>query len=347
MGIKIREKDLKSGKKSLYLDIYHKGKRNYEFLKIGHLTGDKNKDEEIRDKAKAIKAKRELQIFNETYDFDKKDDDLLFTDFMQIIADEFEKKGNRNVSTVLFHVREFGKDDISFRGVDEKWIKGFKDYLLDEVKQSTARTYFLVLQSVINKAVKKGHLKKNPMDEVENIPKDEPKIEYLNDEELNKLWGTDISNIEVKRAFLFSCYTGLRLSDVQRLKWSDIEDVRDNGKAYKQISINMKKTNDLIYIPISKRAEKLLNVKHRVSEYVFDISPSKVEYWLPKWAKKAELGKHIHFHMSRHTFATRLLNKGVNIFTVSKLLGHASIEHTQKYLHLRDTDKKSAIDVLD
>lgn len=346
MGIKIREKKLKSGRKSLYLDIYHNGKRNYEFLKIGHLTGDRKSDKEIEEKAKAIKSKRELQLFNETYDFEKKDDDLLFTDYMQNIASEFEDKGNRNINTVLSHVREYGKKDISFNEVDAKWVQGFKEYALTKVKQNTARTYLLILQSVLNKAQKKGLIKRNPTNEVDNIAKDEPKIEYLTDEELNRLWDADIKRSDVKRAFLFSAYTGLRLSDVQRLKWNDIEEIKKNGDAYKQVAIKMKKTNELIYIPISKKAEELLKVKHRISEYVFDISPSIVEYWLPKWAKKAKVEKHLHFHMSRHTFATRLLNKGINIFTVSKLLGHTSIEHTQKYLHLQDTDKKTAIDVL-
>lgn len=347
MAVKIRERKLKSGKKSLYLDIYQKGKRSYEFLDIPKLTGDRKKDKQIRRQAEAIRAKREVQLFNETYDFDKKDDDLLFTDFMKMIADEFEKKNNRTVSNVLKHVRSYGKNNIGFHDIDEKWIKGFKNYLLEKVKQSTARNYFLVLQSVLNKATKKGHLKKNPTHEVENIAKDPPKIEYLNDEELNKLWGADIQNTEVKRAFLFSAYTGLRLSDIINLKWTDIEDIKEGGKSYKQVSIQQKKTKDLIYIPVNKKAEKLLNVKHKISDQVFDVTPHTVAYWLPKWAKKAKVSKHIHFHMARHTFATRLLNKGVNIYTVSKLLGHASIEHTQKYLHLRDTDKKSAIDVLD
>lgn len=346
MGIKIREKNLKSGKKSLYLDIYHNGKRNYEFLKIGHLTGDRKSDKEIRERAKAIKSKRELQLFNKTYDFDKKDDDLLFTDFMEQIAEEFEKKGNRNIHSVLYHVRKYSKKDLSFDEVDASWVQGFKDHVLSEVKQNTARIYFLILQSIFNKAVKKGLIKRNPTHEVDNIPKDEPKIDYLTDDELDSLWSADIGNIDVKRAFLFSTYTGLRLSDAQRLKWNDIEEIKKNGKTYRQLSVKMKKTNELIYIPINEKAEKLLNVKYRISDHVFIINPGTVGYWLPKWAEKAKLKKRLHYHMSRHTFATRLLNKGVNIFTVSKLLGHTSIEHTQKYLHLQDTDKKTAIDVL-
>jgi len=319
MGVKLRERKLDSGKVSLYLDIYHKGKRSYEFLDL-HLANDKQQNKEVKRLAEAIRSKREIQLYNDHYDFEKKDSDLLFTDFMESIAEDFKERGNRNVHSVLYHVRKYDSKNIKFNDLTESWVIGFKKYLLKEVKQNTARTYFLILRSVLNKATGRGHMKGNPIYkfDIDNIAKDPPKIEYVTEKELKRLWKADCKNVDVKRGFLFSVYTGLRFSDVEGLTWDDIRLIEDDnkGEKYYQVDIQQKKTKELIHIPISKKAEPLIEIEKKFSDQVFDISESKVQYWLPKWGDNAKIKKHIHFHMARHTFATRLLRRGVDIFTV-------------------------------
>jgi integrase len=346
MGVKLREKSLKSGRTSLYLDIYHKGKRNYEFLDL-YLTGDRKNDKEAKRTAEAIRAKREIELFNEKYDFDRGSSggkEKSLNDFIKVVSNEFEGRGNRNILSVLYHIKNYKKAEVQFDDIDADWLVGFKKHLLSKVKQSTARMYFLVLRSILNKATGRGLIKGNPVYKynISNIPKDTPKIEFLTDRELNKLWEAEIKNKEVKRAFLFSAYTGLRLSDCLNLKWSDI---RDMGN-HKQVSVQQKKTKEVIHIPLNERAEGIIEKPRFVKDKVFSVTESTIQYWLPKWAKKAGLSKHLHFHMARHTFATRLLQKGANIHEVSKLLGHASIASTEKYLHLVDSDKKKAVDLL-
>lgn len=346
MGVKVREKQLKSGRISLYLDVYHKGKRNYEFLDL-YLTGDRKKDKEAKRTAEAIRSKREIELFNDKYDFERKDEEdkgKSFTDFIQAIGDEFQERGNQNVLSVLSHIKTYKKGDVKFNDIDADWLIGFKKHLLKKVKQNTARTYFLILRSVLNKANGRGLINGNPIYkyDIANIPKDTPKIEFLTDAELDRLWETDLKNKEVKRSFLFSAYTGLRFSDCKNLKWNDIRDVG----GHQQVSVQQKKTKEVIYIPLNEKAQSVLEKPRHLKDHVFDITEGSVQYWLPTWANDAKVNKHLHFHMARHTFATRLLQKGANIHEVSKLLGHSSVSSTEKYLHLVDSDKKKAVDLL-
>jgi integrase len=349
MGVKLRERKLESGRVSLYLDIYHKGKRSYEFLDL-YLTKDRKKNKEKKRLAEAIRSKREVQLYNDQYDFEKKDDDLYLTDFMQQIGEDKSKSSNKNVNSVLKHLRDYDKEHIRFNDLSGPYLEGFKSYLLNKVKKSTARTYFLVLRSILNKATSRGMIKGNPLtkNEIDNVEKDPAKINYLNEKELDKLWKTDIKNMEVKRAFLFSVYTGLRLSDIITLKWDDIQEITDNdtGQVYKQVEVKQKKTSDIVRIPLSKHAEPLLEVPRRISENVFDVTEFTLRYWIPIWREKAEIKKHIHFHMARHTFATRLIRRDVDVYKVSKMMGHSSVSSTEKYLHLANSDLRKAIDKL-
>lgn len=344
MGVKLRQKQLKGGRISLYLDVYHKGKRNYEFLDL-YLVNDKKKDKETEKLAETIRSKREIELYNNKYDFEPADQSVItFTDFLKNIDEQFRKKNNRNYDSLLKQVIEYKGRNVDFDSINESWVHGFKDHLLNNLKQSTARIYFLMFRAVLNKAMKRGVIKENPIYkyEIENIPKDPPKIDFLNDTELTKLQETDIPNTEVKLAFLFSVNTGLRFSDVVALKWNDIIDVG----GYRQVQLVQKKTKESITVPLNQKAESLINQKRVKTEKIFDINVNSINYWLPKWRERSGLSKHLHFHMARHTFATRLLQRGAKIHEVSKLLGHSSISSTEKYLHVVDQDKKSAVDLL-
>lgn len=347
MAVKLREKKLKTGRTSLYLDIYQNGKRKYEFLKL-YLGNDKKKNRETMQLAEAIRSKRELEIYNRKYDFDRKDEDLLFSDYVQTFADDKTRSGSKNYNSLLVHLRSYDKHDIAFDDLTANWIEGFKKFLLKKVKQNTARTYFLMFRSILNKAANRGIIKGNPLykHQIKNVEKDPARINYLTDADVNKLWKTDCERTEVRRAFLFSVYTGLRLSDVIGLQWSDIQHISGNGEDYYQVELQQSKTKEYVHIPLSKTAEPLLDVTHKINNHVFQISESTVGYWLEKWAEKAKIKKHVHFHMARHTFATRLLRRGVDIYTVKDLMGHDSVSSTEKYLHVVNSDKKNAIDKL-
>ena len=109
----------------------------------------------------------------------------------------------------------------------------------------------------------------------------------------------------------------------------------------------MIKTRQEVIVPIGKSAKKYLPKKNN-NKYVFNLPTlpviSKV---LKTWAKVAKVDKNVHFHISRHTFATSLLTKGADLYSVSKLLGHTNIATTQVYAEIVNQKKVDAINLLD
>ena len=168
---------------------------------------------------------------------------------------------------------------------------------------------------------------------------------------------------QYKQAFLFACFTGLRWSDVNPLRWSEVITKTIDGNEEWFIYFEQEKTEDIEYLPLSDEAVCIL--KERKSEqaenkeksmFVFPLVKEtdekyhgvhkKVSNALKKWAKAAGIdSKRMHFHCARHTFATNILENSpdADLWTVSKLLGHKTISATQIYAHVRDSRKKSAV----
>lgn len=158
---------------------------------------------------------------------------------------------------------------------------------------------------------------------------------------------TECLNSEVKRAFLFACYTGLRFSDLKKLTWGKIQP--ENGRH--KLQYRQKKTGGFEYFPLSETANKLLkddsNIINFPNKQVFKLPVLRYyNYVLKQWAKKAGIGKHLSSHVARHTFATLALTNGVDLYTVSKLLGHRDIAATQIYAKIIDKKKEEAVDML-
>ena len=177
------------------------------------------------------------------------------------------------------------------------------------------------------------------METVEKIKKPESKREYLTIDEVKRMVETPCPNELVKKAYLFSCFTGLRISDVRNLEWNDVS--VDNGQTY--ISVVMQKTNAPVYIPLSKQAIKWMPEKKDAAtdSHVFNtlVNFGNVNENLRKWAKAAGVNKHI--------FATMMLTLGADIYTVSKLLRHRSVKHTQIYAKIIDKKKDEAVSLAD
>ena len=214
----------------------------------------------------------------------------------------------------------------------------------------TADTYCQRFRTALNEAVREGLIDKNPwnrIETIEKIKKPESKREYLTIDEIRSMIATDCPNGLVKRAYLFSCFTGLRISDVRNLKWGDI--YHENGQAF--VSVVTKQTTKPLYIPLSGQALKWMPEKGESTsaDYVFGnlVNYGNVNENLKKWAEAAGIRKHISYHTSRHSFATMLLTLGADLYTVSKLLGHSSVKHTQIYARIIDRKKDEAVNLAD
>ena len=365
--IKLRVKYLANGNKSIYLDMYMNGKRKYEFLKL-YIIPEYNKSDRVRNSetlklANAIKAQRIIELQNQSHGFKiNKTSHIKLTDYIQSVA---EKKSENEVRktvlhAVVYHLRRYNPNDIQLSRIDKDYILGFLDYLKTAKQTHTKKEkllhvntqvyYYKMLRYCLNYAVSEELISANPMNKIKNEEKPHKhrtEREYLTIDELRKLAQTPFYNGLLKKAFLFSCFCGLRHSDIIALTWGDIE-MDDDGNS--RLYIIQKKTKEAISLPLSQEAIKQLPKREDAKEddIIFKklITLGRTNEILPKWAEQAGIKKHITFHTARHTHATMLLTLGVDRYTVSKLLGHTNIQTTQIYAKLVDESKKKAIDLI-
>jgi integrase len=344
MSVKLRKKKTKKGE-SLYLDIYNDGQRVYEFLKI-QLTKDKESNKEKMRIAESIRAKKEFEILYSSCGLTPKfKKNANFIEYFERFANE--KKSTTNYINTLNHLKKFTGGTIKFLHINVKWLDDFKAYLLKKVTNNSANTYYTALKAVLKKAVKEKILQENPAQYTDSIKTNDVERVYLTHEELTKLSRSKCPNDEVKKAFLFACYTGLRFSDLNKLTWGKIQP--DNGRH--KLQYRQKKTGGFEYFPLSETANKLLNGDSDIinfpSKPVFDM-PCRFHYnqVLKSWTKNAGINKNLTSHIARHTFATLALSSGADLYTVSKLLGHKDITTTQIYAKIIDRKKEEAVDML-
>ena len=171
--------------------------------------------------------------------------------------------------------------------------------------------------------------------------------EFLTIEEVKQLMATPCRYDIVKRAFLFSCFTGLRYSDIKSLLWSEIRKAADGRTLF--LEHPQVKTRKIVTVPLSEEALKWMPKQQKDKEHVFhqmQITSTTVEVILGEWMKEAGIEKHITYHCSRHTAATMLLTLGADLYTVSKMLGHSSIKMTEVYTKIVDKKKLETVNLV-
>lgn len=346
MSVKLRKKSIKGEKASLYLDVYVLGNRHTEFLKLYLFKKPKNVIEKTHNKetqllAESIRSKRELEINSEEHGFIPTIKRATnFMDYFQKFANEYKKKDHRLVTGCLNHFKTFlGKDFILSRDINEKLLLAFKEYLNSKLKGETPANYFSKLKKVLRQALKDKIILENPAEFIINKKNDSIKKEILTSEEIQILANTNCYNIEIKRAFLFSCMTGLRFCDIELLRWADL-----NGNILK---ISQSKTGVNAIINLNSSAQKILKEQANKNELVFNLpSHNTCLKHLKNWVKNAKISKKITWHCARHSFGTNLIFHGADVKTASGLLGHTNMNYTNRYLHEVNSLKQTATDNL-
>lgn len=379
--VRIRFKQLSNGNQSIYLDYYTGdvirkknyvgGKRKYEFLKL-YLIPERTREDRAKNEAtlalaKAIQSKRIVEVQNDAHGFQNTNKSRVnLLDYLENIGKQSAEQGSRNYArTVLNTVRAlklFRGDYIAFRDVDKEFLSEFTDYLRQMPKASkygvlkaggrlsnnSVVSYYGTLRTAINRAYKEGIITVNPTKEFDfasKVRQEPSRREYLTIDELKTLINTECRHEIVKRAFLFSCLCGLRVSDIRKLRWCDLQ--QSGGRV--RIEITMQKTKEPLYLPISDEALKWLPERGEAndSDFIFPLThEGTVNDTLQHWAKVAGITKHISFHTARHTHATMMLTLGADLYTVSKLLGHKNIATTQIYAKIVDKKKEEAIGLI-
>lgn len=240
-------------------------------------------------------------------------------------------------------------DMIPFAQINVKFLGSFRTFLITApqggtkkgtISRNTASTYFSIFKAALKQAFVDGYLTYGIASKVKNVTFQDARREYMSLEELNMLVKTPRDDI-LKRAALFSALTGMRHSDIQKSKWSEVEKY-DSGY---RLNFTQQKTKGVEYMPISLQAYKLCGERKKDGELqVFAglPDPSWISKPLERWVKAAGITKHIAFHCFRHTYATLQLANGTDIYTVSKMLGHTNVRTTQIYAKVIDKKKDEA-----
>lgn len=384
--VQLRQKELANGNISLYLDIYWNGKREYKFLKLylkpAKTAAEKEQNRQTLATAESIRSHTQIELQNGKYEYTKQfKQDTPFLEYYRKLCEERhgnpESRGNwGNWYSCLKHLERYCDETTTFKDIDADWVQGFKDFLdhaekdaykraclekkmehckdkskirdhieCKPLSQNSKVSYFNKLRACINQAYEERIIPINPLRSVPGYKAEESKREYLTWEEVQALAKTDCNYYNLKRAFLFSCLTGLRKSDIERLTWGEVQKFGD----YTRIVFRQKKTGGQEYLDISKQAEQFMGERGEDDEKVFEgfVYSSQTLLELKRWCMNAGITqKDITFHCGRHTFAVLMLDKGADIYTVSKLLGHRELATTQIYAKVLDRKKQAAIDLI-
>jgi integrase len=282
-----------------------------------------------------------------------------YLDFTEWMRKEIkDRKGMISASTSIMHYSilsclENYQPHVLFSEIDIPWLERFEKHLKlkEKNKVDTISKKMRVLRQYLNRARRNKIIRENPFDGFK-IKKGKGRLIYLEEHELMKLvdlYGREMAPRNMKkvlRYFLFACLTGLRISDIKRLKYENI--INDIIVIIPQKKINT--DHETVTIPLCRSAIKilledgLLRIQGKVFETYCDPVTNR---YLKDIAKLKEIPKDITFHSARHTFATLFLEKTNDLATLQKLLGHASITQTMIYAHVSEVKKREQIRVFD
>ena len=250
-------------------------------------------------------------------------------------------------------IEDKGRKDMPIHAVTEEMFEEFRFYL--KKKWFTAKTvnrHLCWLCRLMYRAVSKRIIRYNPFEDA-IYEKDERKIRFLQKSDIAKLMALKVNDKkeaeQARQMFLFSCFTGLAIADMERLKFSQIQTSAD-GRRY--IRKERQKTKVESVVPPHPIAEEILSrcreeqtVKEKGDDLVFpcDCSRSAMNNKLSTVGLACGIRQRLSFHMARHTFGTLSLSAGIPIESIAKMMGHASISSTQIYAQV--TDKKISEDM--
>jgi integrase len=346
MGVKIR---VNRGK--LFLDIIHKGDRHWESLGLS-VTSDKAQMREVMRLAEVARSRREIQIFSGEWDLpDPVSGKKSLYAYLTELGRDRDKRKDR-VNKVLPYLEKYpGGKSVQLGQISAKWFTDFQNWLLKDtgLSESSAASYAAGIRIALKKAARERIIPYDPAEGVKTISVPESDGVILTADEIRLLAKTPLGGglgADVKKAFLFSCYTALRVSDLKTLTWGDIR-----RTPVRQIVKRQKKTSRKVYVPFHESAWGLIDDGkiHLHTEPVFPrlaAIASPVNDYLKTWGDRAGIDRRFGWHAARRSCATLLLESGADMATVKKICGHSDIKVTQLYAKATDTMTRKAVNAL-
>ena len=268
-----------------------------------------------------------------------------------------------NLSHSDRNLREFVKDkglqDIPISTITEDLFEEYRFFLKKRgLRGTTINNYLCWLSRLMFRAVSQRIIRCNPFENAK-YEKEEKKLRFLQKSDVAKLMAMTTNDRETELArlmFVFSCFTGLAIADMEHLQYGYIQTAADGQKYIRK---ERQKTKVEFVVPLHPIAEAIINhcrkkqenneelqmVKEKGETLIFprECSRSVIDTKLSIVGKACGIRQRLSYHIARHTFGTMSLSAGIPIESIAKMMGHASISSTQIYAQV--TDKKISEDM--
>lgn len=378
---KLMAQSLSDGRDSLYLEyyfgfkmvesktgnLYKKADRRQERLNLFLWQSPRNplerqQNKEALETAKKIRFERGQQLLEQGKGYRlKKDNDINFLDWMWAYYESYNKGDKRHIKRAHDVFIDFLKETPEYKKLasrikpdqlTKQLIEDFTEYLQHRFKGEGPHTLFARFKKIIAAAVEADVIRKNPCAGV-IIKFDSNKLgkDVLSMEEIKQLISCHYQgeSVNIRRAFIFCLYAGLRWCDVKDLSFQNV-DYSNQLLRFEQAKVKGHSSASGVIIPLNEALLNLIGqptVEGNRNELIFPLpSHTMCLKALRRWVARAGIDKHITWHCARHSFAVNILNNGANIKTVASLLGHSGLKHTEKYTRAVDSLKQAAIDSL-
>lgn len=379
---KLGAKILSDGRESLFLDYYFgyqmvysekldrevaKKDRRREYLSLylwqaPRTPIERQQNKETLELAKKIRFERGQELLESMEGYRlKKDRDINFLDYFKSYIDKYTKKDIRMVEIALKRFIDFLNETPEYtkfakrikpEQISRDMVEAYTEYLQTRSVGEGAKSIYARFKKVVKYAIEHDVMVKNPCTGIViKVDEQQLKKEVLSTDEIQRLIAThyDNENPNIRRAFIFCLYCGLRFCDVKDLTFANV-DYSNKLLKFEQNKTKGHSANSGVIIPLNDGIIKLIGEPKKPDnrdELIFPLpSYEMCLKALGRWVKRAGIDKHISWHCARHSFAVNILNNGANIKTVASLLGHSGLKHTEKYTRAVDSLKQAAIDSL-
>lgn len=328
-----KERNLKLIEGKWYIDFTFRGKRIRQF---GGYT---------KDQARNVLAKLRIEKLDESLGFKRPElEHVPFEKFADEFLDLYSKQNKRSWKsdeTSLDHLKEFFKDQ-SLQDIGPEQVERYKALRKAEVSPGTVNRELACLKTLFNKAVEWAKAETNPAAKVKKFRENNARERILSSEEVRRL--IECAAPAIRPVLIVALNTGMRRNEILSLRWTNIDFVK--GYIFNEDSKSGKSRK----IPMNAAVLEALHDLPKKYEYVFFNEETKshvkdIKTGFKAACRRAEI-KGLRLHDLRHTAASKMIEAGADLVTVSKILGHSSIQMTMRYAHPTPENMKRAVEKL-
>lgn len=330
---------------------------------------DRNFNKQVLLLAKKIRQEKEQEFLEQEngYRLQKKVK-INFLEYFQEYLDAYTKKDVRMIQMALQRFKDFLRDtpeytryktDIRPEQINSEMVEAFTEYLQSRSVGEGAKSIYQRFKKVYKSCATKCNINyQRPFVDSEgktiSIMVDEGALvkDFLSPEEEKQLMETHYTgeNQEIRNAFIFCLYTGMRFCDVKDLTFGNF-DFANKLLTYEQNKTKGHSKHSSVSLPLTDGLLALIADKVELAEkntLVFDLpSHTMCLKALRRWTKRAGIDKHITWHCARHSFGTNMAataaQKGFSVRVVQEMMGHSNLRYTERYTRVVDEQKKQAM----